>query len=165
MEVLTQFFVSAVSWLLAMFFAAVWGAHLFYGTVIFPASASELPKSFLEWVATPYAMRLHAFFKALVPGLYTVSSIGLVVAAVTGLRMRPALAVSAACGLIHWAMVVVIFMPMNLKLGLQSGGPGASSLDPQTIKTLVQRWGRWHFVRLGVETAGLIAALFAFKAS
>jgi hypothetical protein len=52
-----------------------------------------------------------------------------------------------------------------VKLGLDPGGPGASSLDPQMVTALVRRWGRLNFVRAGVETAGLIAALLALKAS
>ena len=160
-----EFLVSAVSWLLAMSFAAVWGAHLFDATVFFPVWASEPPKSLVEWLATPYPMRVAGFFRRLVPGLYIVATLAVVVAVVTGLRMRLALAVAGVCGLIHLAMIVLVFIPTNLKLGLNPGGPGASSLDPQTVKKLVRRWGRWNLVRLGVETAGLIATLFAFKAS
>ena len=160
-----ELLVSAVSWLLAVFFAAAWGAHLYQATVLFPVWASDPPKSLLDWLATPYAMRVYGFFRRLVPGLYTVASIAVVVAVVTGLRMRLALAVAGVCGLIHLTMILMIFLPTNLKLGLDPGGPGASSLDPQTVKMLVRRWGRWNLVRLGVETVGLIAALFAFKAS
>lgn len=97
--------------------------------------------------------------------LYTFASIALIVAVVSGLRMRPAIVVAGACALIHLALNLLIFLPTNLKLGFDPGGPGASNLDPQTAKTLMRRWGRWNFARLGVETAGLIAALFAFRAS
>ncbi len=155
----------AVSWLLVMFFAVVWGAHLYYATVFFPAIASEPPKSVLEWLATPYAMRVPSFWRRLVPGLYLFASVAIVLAIALGLRMWLALAVAGVCGLIHMAMVTLVFLPINLKLGLDPGGPGASSLDPQTVKTLVRRWGQWNLVRIGVETAGLIAAIFAFKAS
>jgi hypothetical protein len=164
-EVPVQFFVSAVSWLLAMSFAAVWGAHLYQTTVLFPAWVSELPKSLLEWVAAPYSMRVPGFFRRAVSALYTFATIALVVAVLTGLRMRLGLVVAGVCGLIHLALNLLIFLPTNLKLGLDPGGPGASSLDPQMLKMLVRRWGRWNFVRLAVETAGLIAALFAVKAS
>lgn len=159
------FFVSAVSWLLAMSFATVWGAHIYQVTVLYPVWASEPPRTVVEWLATPYAMRVPGFFRSAVSLLYTVASIALVLAVVTGLRMRLALVVAGVCALIHLALNLLIFLPTNLKLGLDPGGPGASSLDPQTVKMLMRRWGRWNFVRLGVETAGLIAALFAFKAS
>jgi Domain of unknown function (DUF1772) len=160
-----HFLVSAVSWLLAMSFAAAWGAHLYQTTVLFPVWASEVPKSLVEWLATPYSMRVPGFFRRVVGVLYTVATIAVVVAVVTGLRMRLGLAVAGVCGLVHLSLILLIFLPTNLKLGLDPGGPGASSLDPQIVKMLVRRWGRWNFVRLGVETAGLIAALFAVKAS
>ncbi len=165
MEIPAQFFVSAESWLLAMSFAAVWGAHLYQVTVLFPVWASDPPKSVVEWLATPYAMRVPGFFRTVVSLLYTFATIAVVVAVVTGLRMRLGLGVAGFCGLIHLALNLLIFLPTNLKLGLDPGGPGASSLDPQMVKMLVRRWGRWNFVRLGVETAGLLAALFAVRAS
>jgi hypothetical protein len=164
-EILAHFFVSAVPWLLAMSFAAVWGAHLYQTTVLFPAWVSELPKSLVEWVATPYSMRVPGFFRRAVSVLYTFATIAVVVAVVTGVRMRLGLGVAGVCGLIHLALNLLIFLPTNLKLGLDPGGPGASSLDPLVVKMLVRQWSRWNFVRLGVETAGLIAALFAVKAS
>ena len=164
-EIPAQFFVTAVSWLLAMSFAAVWGAHLYQTTVLFPALVSDVPKSVVEWVATPYSKRVPGFFRRVVGVLYTFASIAVVVAVVTGLRMRLGLVVSGVCGLIHLALNLLIFLPTNLKLGFDPGGPGASSLDPQMVQMLVRRWGRWNFVRLGVETVGLIAALFAVKAS
>ena len=164
-----EFLASAVSWLLAMSFAAIWGAHIFQATVLFPVWGSDPPKSLLEWLAAPYAMRVAVFFQRLAPTLYIVAVIALVVAIAQGTQMRLALAIAAVCGLIHLTMIVLIFVPMNLKLGLdpnlKRGGPGAASLDPQTMKTLVRRWGRWNLVRLVVETTGLIAALFAVKAS
>jgi len=158
-------FAKAVSWLLTMFFAAAWGGHLFYATVIFPVQAAEAPKSVVEWVATPYAMRVFGFWRRVVPGLYTFALIALVLAFVLGLPTRIALAVAGVCGLTHAGMVFGIFIPINVKLGLDPGGAGASSLDPQVVKILIRRWGRWNFVRLAVETTGLIAALCAFKAS
>ena len=159
------FFASAVSWLLAMSFAAIWGAHLFQATVLFPVWASDPPKSLLEWLAVPYAMRVAGFFQRLAPTLYVVAGIALAVAIAAGLQMRLALAIAAVCGLIHLTMIVLIFFPTNMKLGLDPGAEDPASLDPQTVKMLVRRWGRWNLVRLGVETVGLIAALFAFKAS
>jgi hypothetical protein len=159
------FLVSAVSWLLAMSFATVWGAHIYQVSVLFPVWASEPPKSVVEWLATPYAMRVPGFFRTVVSLLYTLATIALVVALVMGPQMRLALVVAAVCALIHLALNLLIFLPTNLKLGFDPGGPGASNLDPQMVKMLMRRWGRWNFVRLGVETAGLIAALFAFKAS
>jgi lysylphosphatidylglycerol synthetase-like protein (DUF2156 family) len=160
-----QFIVSTVSWLLAMSFAAVWGAHLYQVTVLFPVWASDPPKSVVEWLATPYAMRVSGFFRTVVSLLYTFATIALVVAVVTALRMRLALAVAGVCALIHLALNLLIFLPTNRKLGFDPGGPGASSLDPQMVKMLIRRWGRWNFVRLSIETAGLIAALFALKIS
>lgn len=164
-EILAHYFVSAVSWLLAMSFAAVWGAHLYQTTVLFPAWVSDVPRSLVEWLATPYAKRVPRFFQWLVSVLYTFASIAVVVAVVTGLRMRLGLGIAGVCGFIHLTLNLLIFLPTNLKLGFDPGGPGASSLDPQMVKMLVRRWGRWNFVRFGVETAGLIAALFAVKAS
>lgn len=160
-----QIFVSAVSWLLAMSFAAVWGAHLYQVKVLFPVWASDPPKSVVEWLATPYAMRVPGFFRTVVSLLYTFASIALVVAVATGLRMRLALAVAGVCALMHLALNLLIFLPTNLRLGFDPGGPGALSLDPQMVKMLIRRWGRWNFVRLGIETAGLISALIALKAS
>lgn len=154
-----------ISWLLAMFFAAVWGAHLYYAAVFFPAIAVDPPKSVLEWLATPYAMRVARFWRGLVPGLYTLSFIGIGLALALGLRMWVALAVAGLCGIIHMIVVMLIFLPINLKLGFDPGGPGASNLDPQTVERLVRKWGRWNFARIGLETAGLIAAVLAFKAS
>ena len=89
---------SAVSFFLPMAFAAVLGAHLFYATVIFPVSASDLPKSFVEWIATPYAKRVHPFFGLVVSALYSFASIAVVVAVITGPRMRLALLVAALAG-------------------------------------------------------------------
>ena len=160
-----QFSVNAVSWLLAMSFAAVWGAHLYQVTVLFPVWASDPPKSVVEWLGTPYSKRVLGFFRPVVSLLYTFASIALIVAVMTGVRMRLALAVGGVCALIHLTLNLLIFLPTNLKLGFDPGGPGASNLDPQTVEMLMRRWGRWNFVRLGVETAGLIAALFALKAS
>jgi hypothetical protein len=160
-----EFIVSAVSWLVAMSFAAAWGAHLYQINVLFPVWASDPPKSVVEWLATPYARRVFPFFRTLVSLLYTFASIALVVAVVTAPRMRLALEVAGVCALIHLAMNLLIFIPTNRKLGFDPGGPGASSLDPQMVKMLIRRWGRWNFVRLSIETAGLIAALFALKTS
>ncbi len=160
-----QFLVSALSGLLAMSFAAVWGAHLYQTTILFPAWASEPPKSVIEWLATPYAKRVPRFFQIVVSVLYTFATIAVIVAVATGLRTRPALGIAGICGLIHLALNLLIFLPTNVKLGFDPGGPGASKLDPQMVKMLVRRWGRWNYVRFCVETAGLIAALFALKAS
>ena len=160
-----HFLVSAISWLLAMSFAAAWGAHLYQVTVLFPVWASDPPKSVVEWLATPYAMRVPGFFRTVVSLLYTFATIALVVAVVTALRMRLALAVAGICALMHLALNLLIFLPTNRKLGFDPGGPGASSLDPRMVKMLIRRWGRWNFVRLSIETAGLIAALFALKTS
>ena len=160
-----QFFVSAVSWLLAISFAAIWGAHLFDTTVLFPVWASDPPKSLLDFLAAPYATRIGGFFRRMVPTLCVVAVIALVVAIAAGLRMRLALAIAAVCGVIHLTMIVLIFVPTNEELGFHPGGQGAASLDPQTVKALVRWWGRWNLVRLGVDTVGLIAALFAVKAS
>jgi len=160
-----EIFARAESLLLAMFFAAAWGAHLLWASVFFPPVAAEPPKSLFDWLATPYAMRLFGFWRRLVPCLYLLALIAVVEAAIMGLRTRPTLAVAGVCGLLHAAMVFGIFLPINLKLGLDPGGPGPSSLAPQMVETLLRRWGRWNFVRIGVETTGLIAALFAFRAS
>jgi len=99
----------------------------------------------------------------LAPGLYVTAPIAVIVAAVAGLRIHLALAIAGVCGLIHMAMIFVIFLPTNVKLGFYSGEP--ASLDPQLVTTLVRRWGGWNFARLGVETVGLVAALLALKAS
>jgi hypothetical protein len=159
------FLVSAVSLLLAMAFAAIWGAQLFDTAVLFPVWASEPPKSLVEWLPTPYPMRVVGFFRIVAPSVYVLAVIALVVAVASGLRMHVALAIAGIFGLIHMATVALVFIPTNQKLGFHPGGPGASSLDPQMVKMLIRRWRRWNFVRLGVETAGLIAALFAVKAS
>jgi len=58
MEFSAQFLISVESWLLAVSFAAVWGAHLYQTTVLFPEWVSEPPKSVIAWLATPYAMRV-----------------------------------------------------------------------------------------------------------
>lgn len=138
---MVAFFGSALSWLLAMYFAAVWGAHLLQATVLFPVWASDPPKSLLEWLATPYAMRVGPFFRRLVPGLYIVAAVAVVVAVVTGVRMQLALAVAGVCGLIHLTMIVLIFLPTNMKLGLEPEAKSPSSLDPAVVKRLVRRWG------------------------
>jgi len=158
-----EFSVRAVSFFLAVSFAAAWGAHLFYATVIFPVQASEPPKSMADWVASPYAMRVFGFWRRVVSCLYTVASIAAILAFVAGIRMHLYLAAAGICGLLHMTMVLSIFLPINLKLGLDPGGPGISSLDAQMATALVRRWGRWNYVRLTVEIAGLIAALCAFK--
>jgi len=101
MEVMAQLFVGAVSWLLAMSFAAVWGAHLYQTTVLFPAWVSEIPKSLVEWLATPYSMRVPGFFRRVVGALYTFATIAVVVAVVTGLRIRLGLGIAGVCGLIQ----------------------------------------------------------------
>jgi hypothetical protein len=164
-EIPTQLIVGAVSWLLAISFAAVWGAHLYQTTVLFPAWFSDLPKSLVEWIATPYSTRVLGFYVRTVSVLYTFATIAVLVAVLTGLRMRLGLGVAGVCGLIHLALNLIIFLPTNLKLGLDPGGPGLSTLDPPMVRMLARRWRRWNFVRLGVETAGLVAALFAVKAS
>jgi hypothetical protein len=158
-------FACVESFLLAMFFAAAWGAHLLWATVFFPPTAAKPPQSLFDWLATPYAPRLPRFWFVVVSCLYTFALVGIIVAAITGVRTRPALAFASVCGLLHSGMVFGIFVPINLKLGLDPGGPGARSLDAAAIKMLLRRWGGWNFVRIGVETAGLIAALLAFKAS
>ena len=160
-----EILITAVCWLLALFFAAAWGAHLFYATVIYPVQAAKPPESLTEWLDTPYAARVFGFWRRLVPGLYTVSSVALIVAIVAGLRVRPALAVAAVCGLLHMTMVLLVMVPINVKLGLDPGGPGESSLAPEVVEKLVRRWGHWNLVRIGVETTGVIAALLALKAS
>lgn len=158
-----EFFLRAVTFFLAVFFAAAWGAHLFYATVIFPVQASDPPRSMAEWIASPYAMRVFGFWRIVVSCLYTVASIALILAFVAGIRTQLALAAAGVCGLIHMTMVLSIFVPINVKLGLDPGGPGISSLDPQTAKMLVRRWGGWNRVRVAVETVGLIAALCALR--
>ena len=160
---MSELFVVAVSFLMAAVFAAVWGAHVFETAVLFRVWGAEPPKALPAFVATPYSTRLAGFWRVLAPCLYTVSSIAMIVAVVTGLPTHVALATAGVCGLIHLAMILAIFMPTNVKLGFYSGEP--ASLDPQVVTTLVRRWGEWNFVRLGVETVGLVAALLAFKAS
>jgi len=160
-----EFLSVALTGLLAVYFATAWGAHLIWATVFFPPTAADPPKSLFAWLATPYAMRLPRFWMSVVTGLYTVALIAAIVAAVTGLETRIALAIAGICGLLHSAMVFGIFVPTNLKLGLDPGGSGPSSLDAQTIVGLMRRWGRWNVVRLCVEATGLIAALFAFRAA
>ena len=155
---------NALSLLLSVAFAAVWGAHLFETAVLYSAWVSDPPKSFVEFLATAAASRLARFWQTLVPGFYTVSSVAAIAAVVTGLQTHLALAVAGLCGLIHLAMIILIFAPTNQKLGFY-GGPGVASLDPRVARNLILRWGRWNSVRLGFETIGLIAALLAFRAS
>lgn len=161
---MSHLLISIFSFLLAMVFAAVWGAHLFETAVLYSAWASDPPKSFIEFLATASAKTLARFWRALVGWLYAAASFAIIVAVVTGLRVHFALAIAGACGLVHLAMIVLIFASTNVKLGFY-GGPGAASLEPQVAKTLILRWGRWNFVRLGFETVGLAAALIAFGAS
>ena len=160
-----QFLVSAASWMVVMAFACVWGAHVYQITVLYPAWASDPPKSVIEWVATPYAKRVPGLFRPLVSILYTVASIGLIVAVVGGLRMHISLALAGVCALIHLTINMMIMVPTNLKLGFDPGGPGAASLEPHAVKMLIRRWGRGNLVRLGVETVGLIAAIVAVRNS
>ncbi len=87
----------------------------------------------------------------------------MIAAVATGLQTHLALVIAGLCGLIHMAMIFAIFLPTNVKLGFYSGEP--ASLEAQVVTTLVRRWGGWNFVRLGVETVGLVAALLALKAS
>lgn len=158
-----DFLIGAVSFLLAAFFAATWGAHIFETTVLFRVWAADPPKALPAFVATPYSMTLGRFWRALVPGLYVIALIAVIVAVVAGLQIHLALAIAGVCGLIHMAMNFAIFLPTNMKLGFYSGEP--AGLDLKVVTTLVRRWGAWNFVRLGVETVGLVAALLAFKAS
>ncbi len=160
---MSDLLVSVVSFLLATVFAAVWGAHLFETAVLSRVWAADPPKALPAFVATPYSTRLAGFWRALAPGLYVIAPIAVIVAAVAGLRIHLALAIAGVCGLIHMAMIFAIFLPTNMKLGFYSGEP--ASLDPQVVTTLVRRWGGWNFVRLGVETVGLVAALLALRAS
>jgi len=161
---MAQLVVGAVSWLLAMVFAIVWGAHIFETAVIYWVVASEPPKSLIEWNATPYALKVPGFWQRLVGSLYTIASIALIVAIGYGARVHPALIVSCVCAFIHLTMNVAVMLPINTKLGYYSAGKEASS-DPQALKTLVRRWGQWNSFRLCVEAVGLIAALLAFRAS
>ena len=161
---MSDLLLNAFAFLLAVVFAAVWGAHVFETAVLYSAWAAEPPKSFFEFLATRSAKTLARFWQILAPSLYTVAITALIIAFVAGMQMHLALALAGICGLIHLAMIVLIFAPTNTKLGFY-GGPGAASLDPRLAKTLIRRWGRWIFVRLGFETAGLVAALVAFKAS
>ena len=160
---MSELLISAVSFLLAAVFAAVWGAHVFETTVLFRVWAAEPPKALPAFVGTPYSMRLARFWRALTPGLYLMSSIAVILALVAGLQAHIAMAVAGVCGLTHLAMVVLIFLPTNVKLGFYSGEP--ASLDPQAVTKLVLRWGRWNYARLGVETTGLVAAFLALRAS
>lgn len=162
---LTALLSAVVSWLLALFFAIVLGAHVFQATVLFPVWSSDPPKSLVEWLATPYPMRVPAFFVRLVSSLYTVSSIAVLLAALRAVTPRLALAVAGICGLVHLSVNLLIFLPTNRRLGLDPGGPGAANLDPQLVKTLVRKWGAWNLVRLAVETVGFVAAVLAVKAS
>ena len=158
-----ELLVGVVSFVSAVVFAAVWGAHLLETTVLFRIWAADPAHALPAFVATPYSMRLAGFWRALAPSLYVTASIAVVVAVITGLRPHLALAIAGVCGLIHMAMVFAIFLPTNTKLGFYSGAP--ASLDPQVVTALVRRWGGWNSVRLGVETLGLVAALVALKAS
>jgi hypothetical protein len=155
--------VSVVSFLLAAVFAAVWGAHLFETAVFYRVWAADPAKALPAFFATPYSTRGAAFWRVLAPSLYVIAPIAVIVAVVAGPRMHLALAIAGGCGLIHMAMIFAIFLPTNTKLGFYSGEP--ASLDPQVLTTLVRRWGGWNFVRVGVETVGLVAALLALKAS
>ncbi len=160
---MSELLVSAVSFLLATVFAAVWGAHLFETAVLFRVWAADPTKALPAFVATPYSTSGAGFWRALAPCLYLMAVIAVIVAAVAGVRMHLAMAVAAACGLIHMAMIFAIFLPTNVKLGCYSGAP--ANPEPQVLTTLVRRWGGWNFTRLGVETVGLAAALLALKAS
>jgi hypothetical protein len=157
--------VTVISFLLAMVFAAAWGAHIFETAVIYSVQASDPPQSLADWVATPAATKVPGFWRRLVPGLYTAATIAVAVSMIMGVRMQLALAIAGVCAFIHLTMNVLIFLPINTKLGFYSAGKSAPGIDPHAAKTLVRRWGRWNYVRLGVETAGLIAAIFAFRAA
>jgi hypothetical protein len=156
--------VSVVSFVLTVIFATVWGAHAFETAALYLAWIEDFPKSFLEFLATRSAKKGGMFWRRLVPCLYLVSLIAVILAVVAGLRTNFALALAGACGLTHLTMIILIFAPTNTKLGFY-GGPGIASLDPHVAKTLLLRWGRWNFVRLGFEATGLIAALLAFRAA
>jgi hypothetical protein len=155
--------VCAESFLLAVIFAAVWGAHVFETAVLFRVWTGDPARALPAFVATPYSKTLAAFWRPMAGTLYTISSIALVVAVVAGLQTHAAMAIAGACGLIHLTLIIAVFMPTNVKLGFYSGEP--VSLDPQVVMPLVRRWGAWNFVRLGVETIGLVAALLAFRAA
>ena len=160
---MSELLVSAASFLMAAVFAAVWGAHVFETSVLFRVWAAEPPKALPAFVATPYSMRLAGFWRTLAPGLYTLSVIAVIVSVVAGLQTHLALALAGVCGLVHLAMIMLIFMPTNVRLGFYSGEP--ASLDPQFVIALVRQWGRWNLVRLGFETVGLAAAFVALRVS
>ena len=138
------------------------GAHVFETAALYLAWLEDFPNSFLEFLTTRSAKKGAKFWQTLVPWLYTASFIAVILAVVAGLRTHLALALSGVCGLIHLTLIVLIFLPTNRKLGFY-GGPGVANLDPPVAKTLILRWGRWNFVRLGFEATGLIAALIAFR--
>jgi hypothetical protein len=160
---MSELLIVAVSFLLAAAFAAVWGAHVFETAVLFRVWAAEPSQALPAFVRTPYSMRLAGFWRALTPGLYFMSSIAVIVAVLAGLSAHVAMAAAGVCGLIHLAMIILIFLPTNVKLGFYSGEP--ASLEPEVVTKLVLRWGGWNFVRLTVETTGLFAAFLALRAS
>ena len=162
---MSEFIVSLAAWFSAMCFAALWGAHVFDTSVLVRTWTAEPPKTMLEFIATPYGTRVGRYFRILVPSLGLVTLIAAIVAIAADPRTHLALAIVGACGLIHLALIFLFFIPTNVKLGLIPGGAGAASLDPQVVKTLVRRWVGWNYARLGVDTVGLVAALFAFRGS
>ena len=79
------------------------------------SSGCDPPKSTVEWLATPYAARVFGFWRWTVSSLYTVASAAVILAFVMGIQTRIFLAVAGVCGLLHMTMVILIFVPINVK--------------------------------------------------
>lgn len=140
-------------------FALVLGAQMFDTFVNVPLFLADPPDSIARYLANPVARNVPVYFARVIP-IMIVVTVGALVANFATERSA-ALFVSVACATSYIALVFLFFLPANRKLGFLPPRAGSTAPDADTTVRIARQWRLWNVVRIGIQFAGLIAAVLA----
>ena len=146
--------------LLVFGFALTLGAQAFDTFVNVPVFFSDPPRSIADYRTWPTSERVPLYFvRAMVLVI-----LGILAATGALFVHRGSFALVAAdiCALVYIALVFLVFVPINRRLGFLPGGKEAEAGD---TPRLARHWRTWNAVRLFVQALGLGAAAVSLAAS
>ncbi len=151
-----------IAWILALAFALLAGAHAFDTLVLVPLWSANPPASILAWLENPATQEIQrnvvAFFSLFVPALAGASVAALLIAIAARPPRRAWLVAASLCGLFHFSLIMLFFVPTNTSLGFFSG---SVQLSPELVPPLVNAWVRWNGIRFASDLLGFVLAVQA----
>lgn len=120
------------------------------------------PASTLAWLGNPATQdilrNVVTFLRPLVLTLAGASIASLLIAIAASPPRRAWLVAASLCGLFHFFLIVLFFVPTNTSLGFFSGSVPESS---EQVAPLVNAWIGWNRIRLAADLLGFVLAVQA----